>query len=90
LVETTVCPRRILEETDAEEVLHWWLSSSQFDGMTRSAVGPPEWPRPGGMLNQDAKLVEAVHMLRYEWDRWTLAARKKSDADKRESASMKR
>jgi len=49
------------------ETVYWWLSSSQFDGMSGTPSGPPEWPRPGGLLNQDSKLLEAVDVLRAEW-----------------------
>jgi hypothetical protein len=29
-------------------------------------AGPPEWPNPGGLLAQPAKLVQAVTVLRSE------------------------
>lgn len=34
--------------------------------MSGRPAGPPEWPRPGGMLNQPAKLVAAVELLSSE------------------------
>lgn len=43
------------------------MQSSTFDGMSGQPNGPPEWPLPGGMLNQDGKLVDAVELLRAEW-----------------------
>jgi hypothetical protein len=41
--------------------------SSPWDGMSGQPCGPPEWPRRGGILRQDARLVEAVALLRGEW-----------------------
>ena len=41
--------------------------SSPWDGMSGQPSGPPEWPEPGGLLQQDAWLVEAVSLLRTEW-----------------------
>ncbi len=49
------------------EVVEWWYWSSTFDGMSGSPSGPPEWPYPGGMLNQPARLADAVKILRVEW-----------------------
>jgi hypothetical protein len=34
--------------------------------MTGNPSGPPEWPRAGGLLQQPARLVEAVTILRME------------------------
>lgn len=64
-----MCPSRLLEEDDGDamETVRWWLASSTFGAMGGGAVGPPEWPRPGGLLNQDQKLVEAVDLLRAEF-----------------------
>lgn len=75
-----------MDETDAREVFEWWVLSSQFDGMTGRPSGPPEWPLPGGMQNQPAKLVEAVVLLRSEWDRWAAndQAEKNKSAQKAE------
>jgi hypothetical protein len=46
-------------------VVDWWLYSTTF-GMAGPA-GPPEWPRPGGLLNQRVKLADAVTILRNAW-----------------------
>lgn len=43
--------------------------------MSGHPSGPPEWPEPGGMMNQDAKLVEFVSLLRSEWPYITSAMR---------------
>ena len=63
-----MCPSRLLAEAPwAGEVVEWWYWSSTFDGMSGAPVGPPEWPYPGGMLHQPARLAEAVKVLRVEW-----------------------
>jgi hypothetical protein len=69
LLETTVCPSRLLEEDDGEawRIFRWWSSSTTFDGMSGRALGPPEWPRPGGLVKQDALLACSVDVLRSEW-----------------------
>lgn len=67
-VAVTVCPARLLQDApEAEAVLAWWLESSTFDGMAGAPNGPPEWPLPGGLLMQPARLVQAVSVLRSEW-----------------------
>ena len=43
------------------------MLSTTFDGASGQPNGCPEWPRRGGVLNQDGKLVEAVELLRAEW-----------------------
>lgn len=55
------------DDGDALATVEWWLSSTTFGEMSGQPVGPPEWPLPGGLLNQPAKLVEAVGLLRAEW-----------------------
>lgn len=55
------------EDPDALTVFEWWLQSTTFDGMSGQPLGPPEWPRPGGLARQDARLVEAVTLLRTQW-----------------------
>jgi hypothetical protein len=35
--------------------------------MSGAPSGPPEWPFPGGLLNQPARLVDEVDLLRSEW-----------------------
>jgi hypothetical protein len=49
------------------EIVRWWIQSSRFDGFSGQPFGPPEWPRKGGLLNQTARLVDAVDLLRAEW-----------------------
>ena len=69
-METNVCPSRTLTEDDGDalDTVQWWLLSTRFDGMTGQPSGCPEWPRAGGLLNQDGKLVDAVELLRTEWN----------------------
>lgn len=56
-------------DPEVERVLWWWLRSvpwmAGLSGMAPS--GPPEWPLPGGMLHQPARLVAAVDILSDEW-----------------------
>ena len=67
-IETTVCPRRLLDEdaNDPEGFVEWWFEATHWDGMS-GAPGLPEWPHPGGLLGQPALLAEAVSLLRTEW-----------------------
>lgn len=44
--------------------MDWWLQSSPFSGLGGGPCGPPEWPRPGGIMRQPNKLVAAVRYLR--------------------------
>jgi len=63
-----VCPSRILaDHPEAEALVAWWVESSPWDPWMDGPAGPPEWPRPGGLMRQAAKLVEAVRILRNEW-----------------------
>lgn len=64
-----MCPSTLLEEDDGDavETVRWWLASSTFGALGGGPVGPPEWPRPGGEFHQDAKVTEAVDLLRQEW-----------------------
>lgn len=68
-METFVCPQRELAEGDGDamETVHWWLTSSPFNGLSGAPSGPPEWPRPGGYFHQDGKVLDAVDVLRDEW-----------------------
>lgn len=50
------------------QMIEWWQLSSRWDGTTGHPSGPPEWPEPGGILSQPANLVEAVRLLRSEWN----------------------
>ena len=67
-MSVTVCPSRLLAESEADDVLSWWLESTPWDYGFSGAqpAGPPEWPYPGGWLAQPAKLVDAVRLLRAE------------------------
>jgi len=71
MIETTVCPGRLLEEDGGEAmaVVEWWLESTRFDGMSGQPSGPPEWPAAGGLMRQPAQLVAAVRQLRSAWSR---------------------
>jgi len=63
-----VCPGYVLQRDQwTLPLIHWWQFSSPWDGATGQPSGPPEWPEPGGMMNQDAKLVDLVMLLRSEW-----------------------
>jgi len=48
-------------------LIHWWQFSSPWDVSAGQPCGPPEWPEAGGMMHQDAWLVDAVTLLRSEW-----------------------
>jgi hypothetical protein len=68
---TTVCPSRIIAAfPEANDIIAWWVDSSPWSYDPNSGMGtpsgPPEWPFPGGLLNQPAPLVEAVSILRSE------------------------
>lgn len=66
----TECPSRAVDDPEVARVVWWWLQSVPWAvGGLGGAVpaGPPEWPRPGGLLRQPARLVEAVTVLRSEW-----------------------
>lgn len=74
-----MCPSRILSDNpEIDTVLRWWVGSSTWDGMSGRPAGPPEWPRPGGMLRQPAKLVAAVELLSAEL-RYVRSAREPQD-----------
>lgn len=47
-------------------LIDWWQLSSHWDVGHGMPAGPPEWPNPGGLLAQPAKLVQAVTVLRSE------------------------
>ena len=66
---TTICPSRLLAEDDgaALETVEWWMMETAFDGMS-GAPGLTRWPRRGGMQRQPNRLVEAVRILRAEWN----------------------
>jgi hypothetical protein len=70
------------DDTDAIEVVDWWLSSTSFDPFSGQPLGPPEWPLKGGMFRQPAVLVEAVRLLRSEWAHVERAAPKPNAAEK--------
>jgi len=65
----SVCPSRILADDDlgALAIAEWWLLSAPPDPLTGDRAGMPEWPFPGGLWNQPARLVDAVQVLRAEW-----------------------
>jgi hypothetical protein len=66
-VSVTACPSRLLaEEPELEELLAWYVESSPWAGMSAVPSGPPQWPYPGGYLNQPARLVAAVQRIRAE------------------------
>ena len=44
----------------------WFLRSMRFNGMSMVPDPQPEWPTPGGLAEQDAKLVEAFDLLRMQ------------------------
>ena len=48
-------------------MIDWFLLSTRIDGMSGQPSGPPRWPRRGGVMKQDNKLVEAFKLLRAEW-----------------------
>lgn len=66
----TVCPSRVIAEVPgAARTVMWWMQSIQWQGGF-GVVAPgsaPEWPLPGGLLMQPARLVEAAITLRSEW-----------------------
>lgn len=64
-VRATVCPVR-LADPDAENVVAWFLHGVRVDGWSGRAEFVADWPRPGGVLRQDARLVEATQILRAE------------------------
>ena len=65
---TTACPARALDELpEAKDLVLWWMNSSTWGEQSGQPLGPPEWPRAGGLLRQPAVLVEAVSILRSEW-----------------------
>lgn len=57
------------------------MLSTTFDGFSGQPNGCPEWPRAGGMLRQDGKLVEAVELLRAEWTHLPRGEKKQPAAD---------
>ena len=63
-----MCPRRVLDDDplDSEGFVDWWLEATDWDSMT-GGPGRVEWPFPGGLMKQPAKLVQAVNLLRIEW-----------------------
>lgn len=58
------------------DTVRWWLATTPFDGFAGAPAGPPEWPFPGGQLHQPGKLVEAVDVLRAEWNQLAKPATK--------------
>ena len=67
-VETTVCPSRTLaEDSEADDVLDWFLWSVEWNAWSGTPMSIREWPRPGGILRQSAKLVAAAKLLLSEW-----------------------
>ena len=44
----------------------WFLRSMRFNGMSMVPDPQAEWPLPGGLAEQDAKLVEAFDLLRMQ------------------------
>ncbi len=49
------------------DAVEWWRCTTPFEGFGGQPIGPPEWPFPGGMLNQPNEVVEAAMVLRQEW-----------------------
>jgi hypothetical protein len=47
-------------------LVEWWLEATTWEPMT-GTPGTVEWPYPGGLLEQPARLAEAVMLLRSEW-----------------------
>lgn len=63
-----MCPSRIIKEAPwTLELMDWWYFSSTFDGLSGQPAGPPDWPYPGGYARQPNKLIQAVKLLRIEW-----------------------
>jgi hypothetical protein len=53
----------VLEITqEAEVTVQWFLGSLEY-GAWGDPVGVKEWPEPGGVMEQDARLVQAVGLL---------------------------
>lgn len=64
-VEATECPHR-LTTAESEACVAWFLRSMRFNGFSPIPDPKPEWPQPGGLHAQSAKLVEAFDVLRME------------------------
>jgi hypothetical protein len=50
---------------EIQPVLTWFFRSVPF-GPTGKPGPAPEWPRPGGLAEQDPQIVEAYDILRFE------------------------
>lgn len=71
-----MCPRRLLDEPDCDalEVVDLWLATTPFS--MGSPAGPPEWPAPGGYLDQDARVADAMTLIRNHWPHVTAQPKK--------------
>jgi hypothetical protein len=64
----TECPTRFLRRRpDISAFVEWFLWSMERDPWSGRPIGVREWPQPGGVLAQPAKLVQAVDLLMKEW-----------------------
>ncbi len=61
-MESTVCPIRLVTP-DIEAVVHWFYRAARWDSWSGQPIGIRDWPRPGGLMRQDARLVQAVDVL---------------------------
>lgn len=75
-----MCP--VLEITpEAEVTVQWFLAAVEY-GAWGDPIGVKEWPEPGGVMAQDAKLVQAVSVLLGELR--YLPSRQKAEKPERE------
>lgn len=61
-METTICPIRLVDP-DSEAMVAWFFRAVRWDSFSGTPAGIREWPRPGGLMDQDARLVAAVDLL---------------------------
>lgn len=61
-METTICPIRQVD-AESEALVQWFFRAARWDSFSGAPVGIREWPRPGGLMAQDARLVAAVDLL---------------------------
>lgn len=43
--------------------MHWFYRAAIWDTWSGQPIGIRDWPRPGGLMHQDARLVQAVDVL---------------------------
>jgi hypothetical protein len=77
-VWTTVCPVRQIDP-EIGAVVDWFLRSQSYDGLSTVPSARIEWPHPGGLSQQNPRLVSAFDLMRFEMPKVPLPKRKRTE-----------